>query len=690
MLSHCEKSKHSLAMNLKSTMIWCYVCDDEVVDAGTDAVRKLVIDLVALNNKKNKGLTERETNVIPKGLKGLANIGNTCFLAASMQCLSHTVAFQKQLRHCPPYSKEELQSPTAAQRLVVAVGNFFENQWTRGGQSTLSPDEILSAVQRMNALFHGYQQHDSQEFLRFLLSTIHEELRQRKDEKSNWNSLVSDVFMGKTCSTVTCLKCRKESKCVEDFYDLSLPIPSESFPLEQVQRVLKGLEDPQAPTVNPVSTSAWLWNKTKSVLGLAQDSKVSVTDCLVQFMRTEKLTGTDAYFCEQCKVKTDCLKRMSIKQLPEVLVVHLKRFRHDWGSTKVGKLVSFPVTSELDLTPFVELAQEGGNPLSRYQVTAIVQHIGSIGSGHYVSYCKHKTSGQWYLFDDSRVSLVSNPASVEQTEAYVLFFQRVPDPSVLKNRRLLNEAIVNVSGKTELVPTKWIAQTKTLSSVPRLTAEFVVCSHNRPSTACPVHAKLLFRPVSAEYANRIRRKYAMDDYVPPESLDTCKICEQYIAAYNHRLSLEHKLVTKLDTKNINEGESWHFIDANWVTSWRQYLRHAAIADSNKACSPGPLNTEQLAGKLTKAPKEEIAKLKLTSDFIAVNRNVWTVFVHCHGSDGRMIVGPTLDIAEAKIVKTAPLGSVLELAQISSEDWERLSHEFVDMQRGIRPDAVQEP
>jgi hypothetical protein len=154
--------------------------------------------------------------------------------------------------------------------------------------------------------------------------------------------------------------------------------------------------------------------------------------------------------------------------------------------------------------------------------------------------------------------------------------------------------------------------------------------------------------------------------------------------------LEHKLVTKLDTKNINEGKSWHFIDANWVTSWRQYLRHAAIADSNKACSPGPLKTEQLAGKLTKASKEEIAKLKLTSDFIAVNRNVWTVFVHCHGSDGRMIVGPTLDIAEAKIVKTAPLESVLELAQISSEDWERLSHEFVDIQRGIRPDAVQEP
>ena len=165
--------------------------------------------------------------------------------------------------------------------------------------------------------------------------------------------------------------------------------------------------------------SSWLWSKTKSALSLVPESKVSISDCLVQFMRTEKLTGVNAYLCEHCKVKTDCLKRMSIRALPEVLVIHLKRFRHDWGSSKLNKVVTIPLESDLDVSAFVDSPTEG----TKYRLCSFVQHVGSIGSGHYVAYGKHKANKQWFLFDDSRVSLLASIS--DQTEAYVLFFQRV-------------------------------------------------------------------------------------------------------------------------------------------------------------------------------------------------------------------------------------------------------------------------
>jgi ubiquitin C-terminal hydrolase len=676
MVSHYEKLSdqgHCVSMNLKSTMIWCYACDDEVTGVeGTDLARKLIVEIT---QKLRKNIPSLKPATIVKGTKGIANIGNTCFLAASMQCVSHTVGFQKILRHCPPYSSEELLQPTASQRLVVALRNFLINEWgdphtnNDNSSGTVNPDELLTCVQRLNSLFHGYQQHDSQEFLRFLLNTVHEELK----IPSSASSIVSDIFMGKTCSTVTCLRCKKESKCIEDFYDLSLPIASETFSQDQISQILSSsatVVENVNPSTAPSSTSSWLWSKAKSALGWSSEPRVSVTDCLVQFLRTERLTGSDAYFCEHCKIKTDCLKRMSIRQLPEVLVIHLKRFRHDWGSSKLNKLVSFPVASDLDFSPFTEEPAA-----SSYRLSGIVQHLGSIGSGHYVAYCRHKSTGQWYLFDDSRVSLISNVTSIEQTEAYVLFFQRVPSSSVIKERDHLKSSQISLQ-PTALLPRKWIAQVKTMARVPPLVSDEFVCPHQHPSTSCPVHAKTLFVSVSSDYAERVKKLYAQPNKreVSPVSLEPCKVCASYLLAYNNRLSMEHKLVTKLDTKDIPEGEKWYFIDSAWVAAWRQYLKHGPIADSNKGCSPGPVKTKKLAEK----SKDEISKLKITSDFIAVNENVWTVFVHCHGSDGPALTGATLDILEC-----AQDHGRTEIPKefIGEDEWKRMGHEFVHLQRG---------
>jgi len=170
------------------------------------------------------------------------------------------------------------------------------------------------------------------------------------------------------------------------------------------------------------------------------------------------------------------------------------------------------------------------------------------------------------------------------------------------------------------------------------------------------------------------------EYMPPnaevgaESLDICAKCEKFVSAYNFRLASEQKLVNKLDSKHIPEDQVWFFIDAVWIAAWRKYIREGAIADVNKAVGPGKINNEKLIEKMG---TNEVDKLKLTSDFVAVNRNVWALFAHCHGLDGRVITNKTLSLKNAFISHDSTEQEAAPPALISGQDWENISQLFVD-------------
>ena len=616
-LKHGENSGHSVAINLASTMVWCFACDDEV--DGGDEVRSMLVEKWG----RSGGTKTRGPKIY--GIRGISNIGNTCFLAASMQCLNNIYPFVKLFRHSPPYSALELTSVTPQQRLVLSVRQFFLAQWGDPGNKQLtsvtlvSPDEILSSVQRLNALFHGYQQHDSQEFLRFVFNTMHEELRRltSSDNKVLWSPV--SLFMGKTCSTITCLTCKKESKCIEDFYDLSLPIPSEPFHPDTIPTLLStGDIDKAVTTQTTASTTSWFGQRVKQFFCFTPEVRISLVDCILQFMRTEKLDGQNAYFCEHCKCKTTSLKKMGIESLPEILIFHLKRFRHDgtsWGGSKVGK----PVVcgKELDMVPFSK---------DKYRLVGFVVHMGSLSGGHYIAYCRHKSNGQWHCFDDSRVSVVGDiDAVIEAGEPYVLFYQRV-------GMKKIKKPVLPCSSGVYL-PKRWLIQAGCCSSIPPMVNHDMICPHKQVSTMCPKFSTTQYELVQTDVAKKYISQYG-HHYIPPLSLDPCPSCSS--SRYNSRLSIEHKLVTKLDTKVIPPGEKWYYIDANWVGRWRHYLRTGAVYDYRKQCAPGKVDNTNLIEKVIKG------EIKMSVDFVAVNRSVRNVFVHCHGNVGDVVVCDSLD------------------------------------------------
>jgi len=108
-------------------------------------------------------------------------------------------------------------------------------------------------------------------------------------------------------------------------------------------------------------------------------------------------------------------------------VIHIKRFRYDMWGTKISTHVEFPLEG-LDMQPYCKPRNDGTKEKhTLYNLVAIVNHRGVLGGGHYVAYAKNFKNNEWFEFDDSSVSQVSEQ-EVLSKEAYVLLYERqIPD-----------------------------------------------------------------------------------------------------------------------------------------------------------------------------------------------------------------------------------------------------------------------
>ncbi|XP_022426512.1 ubiquitin carboxyl-terminal hydrolase 16 isoform X5 [Delphinapterus leucas] len=287
---------HCLVLSLDNWSVWCYLCDDEVqycnsnrlgqvVDyvrkqAGITAPKSAAKDSgnIELENKKlekeskNEQEREKKENMAKENpsmnstsqitVKGLSNLGNTCFFNAVMQNLSQTPVLRELLKEVKMSGTiVKIEPPDLALTepleinleppgpLTLAMSQFLnEMQETKKG--IVTPRELFSQVCKKAVRFKGYQQQDSQELLRYLLDGMRAEERQRVskgilkafgnstekldeelknkvkeyEKKKSVPSFVDRVFGGELTSTIMCDECRTVSLVHESFLDLSLPV----------------------------------------------------------------------------------------------------------------------------------------------------------------------------------------------------------------------------------------------------------------------------------------------------------------------------------------------------------------------------------------------------------------------------------------------------------------------------------
>nr|XP_006628671.1 PREDICTED: ubiquitin carboxyl-terminal hydrolase 49 isoform X1 [Lepisosteus oculatus]XP_015198287.1 PREDICTED: ubiquitin carboxyl-terminal hydrolase 49 isoform X1 [Lepisosteus oculatus]XP_015198288.1 PREDICTED: ubiquitin carboxyl-terminal hydrolase 49 isoform X1 [Lepisosteus oculatus]XP_015198289.1 PREDICTED: ubiquitin carboxyl-terminal hydrolase 49 isoform X1 [Lepisosteus oculatus] len=448
--------------------------------------RKSVRSGNAARLRKYYSYTTSRRKVAP-GVTGLRNLGNTCYMNSILQVLSHLQKFRECFLTLDLCETEELlaktnrprggaglsgkvvngtaHSGTASGRndkpapgglsaagkqgplpslnaaelvqpkeprsssrqqmsLCHELHTLFRVMWS-GRWALVSPFAMLHSVWNLIPAFRGYDQQDAQEFLCELLDKVQQELEsegtkrkivipisQRKLTKQVLK-VVNTIFHGQLLSQVTCLTCNYKSNTVEPFWDLSLEFP------ERYHCVEKG-----AGT-------------------LAYHSDCTLTEMLAKFTETEALEGR-IYACDQCNSKrrksspkplvlTEACKQLLIYRLPQVLRLHLKRFR--WSGRNHREKIGVHVTFDqvLNMEPYC--CKDSLSSLHResftYDLSAVVMHHGKgFGSGHYTAYCYNTEGGFWVHCNDSKM----NVCSVEEvcnTQAYILFYtQRSAEASM--------------------------------------------------------------------------------------------------------------------------------------------------------------------------------------------------------------------------------------------------------------------
>ena len=149
---------------------------------------------------------------------------------------------------------------------------------------------------------------------------------------------------------------------------------------------------------------------------------VSLEDCLNEFGKKETLSEQNTWYCPRCKEHRRADKQFELWKVPDVLVMHLKRFSSARNfRDKLELKVEYPVNG-LDLSDMVRDKSDHKSLI--YDLIAVDNHYGGLGGGHYTAYAKNSITGNWYDYNDSHVSQVKDPEQVVQKNAYLLFYRR--------------------------------------------------------------------------------------------------------------------------------------------------------------------------------------------------------------------------------------------------------------------------
>ena len=124
---------------------------------------------------------------------------------------------------------------------------------------------------------------------------------------------------------------------------------------------------------------------------------IDLEDCFVETGKREVLSEDNAWYCNRCKEMRRAAKTLEIWTIPDILVVHLKRFGGNRSfRDKIDVFVDYPIEG-LDMTDKVGLKEDGKEYV--YDLFAVDNHYGGLGGGHYTALAKNFYDGEWYDYN---------------------------------------------------------------------------------------------------------------------------------------------------------------------------------------------------------------------------------------------------------------------------------------------------
>lgn len=333
-----------------------------------------------------------------KGLTGLANIGNTCYLNSCMQVLSHTYDLNDFLNK-ETYKKKINRIPDSI--LLLEWDKLRELMWSEN--CTIAPHGFVQAIRKISTiknkeLFSGFSQNDVSEFLLFIIESFHNSLS--REVEMDINGTVkneTDVLAVKCYEMMKNMYSKSYSEMLEMFFGISVSH-------------IRSLSTQELLSCNP---------EPFCILSLSiptNKSSISILDCLDKYCTPERLENENAYLNEKTGLKEDVDKGIIFWNLPNVLIIDIKRY--DLYGKKLQNLIDVPLEN-LDLSKYVI----GYNKSSYvYDLYGVCNHSGGTLGGHYTCSIKN-ANGKWYEINDTAINEI-DINKVISNKSYCFFFRK--------------------------------------------------------------------------------------------------------------------------------------------------------------------------------------------------------------------------------------------------------------------------
>jgi ubiquitin C-terminal hydrolase len=344
-----------------------------------------------------------------KGIIGLKNRGNTCYLNTSLQCLSNLSLLTDYFlsnSYVPDLNNRfnEIKEKSIKEVfLTKEYAKLIKAIW-ESTSTSLEPKTFHELIQKYDNNFSGFEQQDSQEVLAFILDYLHEGLKYdvefnytgtikneldeiviesiknwQKEHKNKY-SIISELFFGQFINKINSLEIETKdeliSKNFEIFSSLSLPIYGNT-----------------------------------------------IYDALSKYFEKEILESK--YLDEKTSQYINTYRQTKLMRVPKYLIIILKRYENHYAKSK--NTISFPIEN-LDLSGYAD----GYDKIScMLRLISVGCHIGGLLGGHYFSICRHRNN-KWYKYDDESVydfDIMNNKNNLHSLyrDGYILIYEKLDD-----------------------------------------------------------------------------------------------------------------------------------------------------------------------------------------------------------------------------------------------------------------------
>ena len=385
-------------------------------------INNYLLNIPANSEEPDDGLPHAKNGIIQldsdKPTLGLQNVGATCYMNATLECLIHMKELSQLLLSAfffkyPKENKDYAEKHKLTLSYINILSQVFFPKLNGNTSKYYAPYEFKNLISELNPLFQGVQANDAKDLLQCILENLHTELKMatqyfqeynidQRDEKASmqyfFNSYVTqnkspiqDYLYGINRIKSICLKCNT-AKYNFQTYNLLY------FPLKEAKRVAvlrKKKEDEKFDEKNYI---------------------LNLEDCFAHSEQVDHFTGDNQMFCNECQSSADAEYQTVLYTTPTILSIVLNR-----GKANLDFQENFEFGLDLDIKKYIY------NPEAKhgkYYLIGMVVHSGLHGmGGHFIAYCRMDKKAKWFCYNDAWVTECNDiEKKLSENSPYILFY----------------------------------------------------------------------------------------------------------------------------------------------------------------------------------------------------------------------------------------------------------------------------